>query len=504
MLLDDNWDDWGKYATTFRLIVFDELGVEHNIGEVKIGQAGLAPRSGRVEPVNGVASRRPTLEQVFNALPDDCFSVGQNEDYYQGIYALSPDVAREIFSALRDCAYDLAIFVKYQRELVMRESLLRSVSEDTVKNRFNRLARGDAALSKFHFSFMLPDAPDGLPGPALEFDVTPDSHPPSNVHVLIGRNGVGKTRCMKKLAASVATGSGEAGLNGRIDYYDHSFFRWRFTGLLHVSFSAFDEPFTPGEEAVSLRVTLVGLQEGDALVQPPTPEAGLAEKLAHHFRLSLEAVRSGTRAQRWRDAVTDLESDPLFKEADIASLLEYSGPESDAYATNLFNRLSSGHKIVLLVTTRLVELIDEMTLVLIDEPELHLHPPLLSAFVRALSRLLIKRNGVAIVSTHSPVVLQEVPANCVWKLERSGAIVTAERPTIETFGENVGVLTREVFGLEVTESGFHRMIAATLQEHRYSYDQLLAHFDGQLGAEARAIARALTLERDRVSGDENA
>lgn len=46
---------------------------------------------------------------------------------------------------------------------------------------------------------------------------------------------------------------------------------------------------------------------------------------------------------------------------------------------------------------------------LIDEPEGHLHPPLLSAFVRALSELLVNRNGVAIIATHSPVVLQEVP-----------------------------------------------------------------------------------------------
>jgi len=66
-------------------------------------------------------------------------------------------------------------------------------------------------------------------------------------------------------------------------------------------------------------------------------------------------------------------------------------------------KLSSGHAIVLLTITRLVEL-DERSLVLIDEPEVHLHPPLLSAFVRALSDLLIELNGVAIVATHSPVM----------------------------------------------------------------------------------------------------
>jgi predicted ATP-dependent endonuclease of OLD family len=82
-------------------------------------------------------------------------------------------------------------------------------------------------------------------------------------------------------------------------------------------------------------------------------------------------------------------------------------------ARELFGALSTGHKIVLLTITRLVETVDERSIVLFDEPEAHLHPPLLSALIRALSELLISRNGVAIVATHSPVVLQEVPRTCV-------------------------------------------------------------------------------------------
>ena len=124
-------------------------------------------------------------------------------------------------------------------------------------------------------------------------------------------------------------------------------------------------------------------------------------------------------------------------------------------------------------------------------PEGHLHPPLLSAFVRALSELLSNRNGVAIVATHSPVALQEVPQACVWKLSRAGHEARADRPERETFGENVGVLTREVFGLEVTQAGFHKLIADAAAGR--TYEQVLAHFGDQLGAEARALARALTL-----------
>lgn len=164
-------------------------------------------------------------------------------------------------------------------------------------------------------------------------------------------------------------------------------------------------------------------------------------------------------------------------------------------ASAWFGRLSSGHKIVLLTMVRLVDTVEERTLVLLDEPEAHLHPPLLSAFIRALSDLLVDRNGVALIATHSPVVLQEVPKNCVWKLRRNGTIFQAERPEMETFGENVGVLTREVFGLEVTQAGFHQLLREVVQNNR-DYVSVVEAFGGQLGMEARAIVRALTVSDD--------
>jgi predicted ATP-dependent endonuclease of OLD family len=161
----------------------------------------------------------------------------------------------------------------------------------------------------------------------------------------------------------------------------------------------------------------------------------------------------------------------------------------------MFRRLSSGHKIVLLTITKLVQVVGERSLVLIDEPEAHLHPPLLSALIRALSDLLTERNGVAIIATHSPVVLQEVPKECVWAIRRYGYQSTADRPDIETFGENVGVLTREIFGLEVSKSGFHRALQEAV-EQGLSYDEVLAQFNHRLGMEGRALARAAIAHRD--------
>ena len=117
------------------------------------------------------------------------------------------------------------------------------------------------------------------------------------------------------------------------------------------------------------------------------------------------------------------------------------------------------------------------------------------AFVRALSDLLTKRNGVAILATHSPVVAQEVPSNCVSLMFRPGGQIQIERPEIETFAENLGALTREIFRVQVTESGHHNLIASVVAESE-DIEGVLDRFDNKVGAEGRALARAM-LKADR-------
>ena len=38
-LLTDNWDDWFEFSTLYALVIFDEDGERHSIGEVKIGSS---------------------------------------------------------------------------------------------------------------------------------------------------------------------------------------------------------------------------------------------------------------------------------------------------------------------------------------------------------------------------------------------------------------------------------------------------------------------------------
>lgn len=499
-LIPDYWDDWFKFRTMYTLFVCDANGIKHRVGSVKIGQAGLLPSPS--EPNLPPLTRTPSLPDHFDALPSEqFFSLGQDEDYYATLRSLPRGMGVRILSALSDCAYDLDILDRHFAELVMYESLLRSVHEANVRNRLNRLAHGNPMLTRFEFQYTMPPAiadeggPPPLPSPVMQFQVIPGAEPPTNLHVLVGRNGVGKTRCIQSIINTLLERDTEGAPRGMLHRLGANHNEWTFSGLVSVSFSAFDSFELPSVATQRTPATFVGLrsQKKDAEGNPVDVIKTTAD-LAEDFYASLERCLGEPRRSRWLNAVAMLSADPLFGETGVEQLIE-GGPDWRTRATRFFRLLSSGHAIVLLTTTRLVELVDEQTLVVLDEPEGHLHPPLLSAFIRTVADLLVARNGVALISTHSPVVLQEVPRSCVWMLRRTRAQSAVERPSIETFGESAGVLTREVFGLEVTHSGFHKLVATVARRPGITYAGVERHFSGQLGAEAQALARSLVQNR---------
>jgi len=456
----DQWDDWGKYCTQFYLTVVDQDGEQHGIGQVKIGQRGLKPHEASAELSPG--HRTPNLPSAFEQLDDDFFSVGQDEEYYANLGALGDKVREQVLTCLHDVAWDKERWEWAKDEYVMGESLLRSLTRSTVEGQFRRMAHGDARVTRYDFAYSPPKRlGDGAPPFTLDFSVDPESPIPTNVHVLIGRNGVGKTRLLSLMTRALVTKDASARQSGKFEFNERGH-GGTFANVVSVSFSAFDEAdLLPDRnpEPDSLGFSYIGLRgwtsDSPASIKPKSPSI-----LASEFVESLKECRIGARRRRWVNVITTLQSDPVFQSAQLTSMIEanLSMKEERDAVLKTFRSLSSGHKIVLLTLTRLVEKVEERTLVLIDEPEAHLHPPLLSAMTRAISELMVKRNGVAIVATHSPVVLQEVPKCCIWILNRMLTVAKAERPSTETFAEGVGILSREVFQLELSQSGYHQLL----------------------------------------------
>ncbi len=499
-LWTDNWDDWFTYSTMYYFTYFDRLGEKHEIGQVKIGQFDWQPRQ-----------RRPDIPEQFDRLSDAFFSLGQDIDYYKALMEVAEDDRVTIFLALQDVAYDQALYLRALEEEVMTESLMRSTGPRKVEIQYRAVLNEGAELTPYKFSYRAAKTPKSLTAPVeLDFEVTPSATPPTNIHVLIGRNGVGKTRLLNSMTRSLVDPGTSKRRDGAFSFEDSEFeFQGEatetFANLVSVTFSAFDDFLsideTPRAQRAIIRYTNVGLRKQIGNDDKRRVITQNIERLSSDFAKSALVCARGVRRKRWKRALETLETDSLFGEIEVANLADIEEEEDFVEtARTMYRKLSSGHKIVLLTITKLVELVEERSLVLMDEPEAHLHPPLLSAFVRALSDLLINRNGVAVIATHSPVVVQEVPASCVWKISRHGLSSVAERPEIETFAETASVLTREVFGLEVDRSGFHKMIREIVAQEE-TFEGVMDRFGEEIGAQGQALIRAMLARRARRDDD---
>lgn len=477
----DRWNDY-SFITMFQVTLFDENATKHDLGSVKIGFRGQDEDTATYSK----------FEHGFVALDAEYFSVGVDLDYYLKLSQnVSKTLRSEYLAGLRDVAHEQQALDIAVEERVFQTSHLRSLNLSTVTDQFRRVLDGGVPLTDYKFRFTQ-DASEQLAGYQFEFDVKANSMPSTNIHAIIGRNGVGKTTLLNSMTRAIADIECWDSRFETSAWFDHHVIdRGYFSGLVSVSFSAFD-PFNPPQEQTDpskgtcyFYVGLKSYADKDGAILKSQKE--LADELIESLGICLS---ERSRSARWLEAIQNLESDDNFAEMNLAQLSKLQDQELDDHARSLLKKMSSGHAIVLLTITKLVARVDEKTLVLFDEPESHLHPPLLSALIRSLSRLLASRNAVAIIATHSPVVLQEIPRSCVWKITRSGLASASERPEIETFGENVGLLTREVFGLEVAKSGFNALLVSEA-ERANSYDQVLVAFANQLGFEGRAILQSI-------------
>ena len=83
---------------------------------------------------------------------------------------------------------------------------------------------------------------------------------------------------------------------------------------------------------------------------------------------------------------------------------------------------------------------------------MHLHP--IAALMHAFRIVLEEKDALAIVATHSPIVLQETLAQHVRIVRRNGQNFEVLTPGIP-FGENIGILT---YGSTAASTDFHKIL----------------------------------------------
>ncbi len=505
----DNWNDYG-FNTLYQLYKISSQGDPDLIGDVKILKKGQKASDTLQLPLG-------PLERL-----DDSFcSVGQDYDYYERLAGLAPGTRDSVLTALRDIIRFPQLRAEFSQEEGWSTSLFRYLRED---QDFFTLAqvlleRDYSALPSEDLQFQF--HPTGWDAP-VSFDFTPipqvgggppswpkprvPTHPlPSRAIAVIGRNGSGKSTLLAKLAriAFASRSARDAKEYQRIGAITPS--GLGFTRVVTISYSAFDSFEVPGisrQERLQLvkeleessgRYVFCGLrdiaaEERDVEGEQETsgdrrPNTRLKQLsvLADEFSKLIGLLSESSRFEEFARAVAPLLQEPSFASyghTTVAGLL------TDDPRT-AFLSWSTGHKIVMHVAASLAAHIQSRSLVLFDEPETHLHPPLLAALMHALRNLLAARHAFAIIATHSPVVLQETLARHVLVVRRSGDTVVTETASLETFGENTGTITHEIFGLSSEATDYHLQLDELIAAYK-TLDAIEERFDQGLSHQARA------------------
>lgn len=141
--------------------------------------------------------------------------------------------------------------------------------------------------------------------------------------------------------------------------------------------------------------------------------------------------------------------------------------------------------------------IENGSLLLLDEPETHLHPNFISRFVSLLDSLLEATGSAAIIATHSAYFVREVFREQVTVLSVDNAnFVQAQRPKLRTFGADVGAISYFVFG-EDEPSRLAREVERRLIAKQVPWPQIYEEYKDELSLETLNGLRAAIEEKGR-------
>lgn len=521
----DGWDDFG-FKTQYQI---EYVGGRESIliGSVKILKKG-----------QGTTSRGLLEDGLLHALDSSFCSVGQSLDYYQRLSELPDDLRTNLLSALRDVIAHPDIIESFESEEAWRVSLWRDMDEQEFRQlapvllhqNYSTLPDIDVHLNFEVAGWLAPlslnfEAPEEdyysrrtRSGPLNRLQL------PRRVAVLTGRNGSGKSTLLARLArilhASQPNRARKALLQlGRLDPVGVG-----FTRIVTISYSAFDAFQVPGLTRGERRQIAKDIDNGsgrfifcglrdiarelkEELDAEPNADETLPfdtlrdrqrktylkplEQLAREFARTITRVMDRGRLELLEGTAALLLRDPSFGNVEDQSLLDLVGDDPE----EAFLRWSTGHKIVLHSLACLAAYLEPKSILLFDEPETHLHPPLLAALMHGIRHMLEELDAFGVIATHSPVVAQETLARHVHIVRRSGMETTIASPLIETFGESIGEITDEVFGLNSDATDYHNILERLVRRHK-TLEAVEALFDEGLSLQARAYVMSLIARQD--------
>ncbi|MEZ8516123.1 AAA family ATPase [Vibrio cyclitrophicus] len=326
---------------------------------------------------------------------------------------------------------------------------------------------------------------------------------PYDINVLVGPNGVGKSHAIKSLTEYwLKTESGDPKVLEKIGHEPFSRYP-NFSNLILVSYSPFEDfkldlekdkdlkdkdaykyfgfrridkgcgPEVGAQETVELEIVdrdLPSINSAESVVKALYDDETLGfitgrvnklelmlETLNHGFNVDFVALKVADISKlgihgfsvKVIDGVSYL---PLFpyiaktlEKSQLQAACDLKGGVVFLYQDTLCS-LSSGQKLFSYIVINVLGELRKNSLVVVDEPELFLHPTLEIAFVSLLKKVLEPFKSKAVLATHSLSVVREVPSQCVHIFKDGAFGLDIVSPPFETFGGNVQRISAYVFG----------------------------------------------------------
>ena len=452
------WNDY-SYYTRYRLYYVKDEKV-NVIGEVKIMKRGSMDTSEH-------------LPNQFMALEDDYCSLGATPIYYRRMRELFGNDAHIVLGQLRDTAFYEAIYKQFEYDLEYKTSLLRDNESDKARRegRYYVYGRNMEDAYAFRYNYKLP-----YPGEDVEIDFNYKYSGQDYERII--ENGVGKTTLLKQILHSLVTN-------------DNSNFagpRPLFSSVLMISYSPFDcyQVDTQGQ-APFINYEYSGLMKDKEQMYTTRNQV---EILAENIKAIYH--RKYGFATRWEALVN--------KVIPIENLLKFiTGGDVDDVEVNveglmeLCENASSGETMFLYSISAIMAKIRSDSLIIMDEPEQHLHPKAVTALMHSVYRILEKYESYALISTHSPYIIRELVSPNVMIFKRFGNSLCVKRIGVESFGEDVSVLSDTVFGNMNEAKRYEKFIMEVVKRNDFDYEASVKELQtgpNTLSLNARLLVRS--------------
>ena len=467
---ENYWDDH-NFRTTFEAYCPQKDGSIVHLGTVNIARK-KASRS-----FDGKYStyQDNDLGREIEYFPEEFISLGNGRFYLNLHKHFNNHECQDILQKMNDICY------KFDEELwdelfdfnVVNASFFRGLSKEDAFRKVVERLRPIAINGKrngyditYTYSFKEKEL--------LKIDFIADSESiyPQNVHAIIGNNGSGKTTFIKDVLLLAISQELEVESEFKINNESLKIFFSSqeelkvdspgdyFSKTFLISFSPFDSLYLKGGIPLGINgnVEYLGLYKDGAA--PLDFEA-----LLEVFSKTIDKIYE--RRDDWiffKEILLsqDYQGDILPLVSKIEEAIQ--GSDVKTHLSEVFKKLSAGQKIILLSITTLIAEVEQYNLVLIDEPELFLHPPMISNYIRSINAIMRRKNGLCILTTHSPIIIQEIPKDCVKIIQSGdGDFINMIEPEYQTLGENLSTLTNTIFGLNQYQSGFYKLIKEIIQ-----------------------------------------